>query len=226
MYPLGWLKHGRVDLRGVPPKLEPDRPAVIIAPLAPAVGDQRHQAQSPAVFGGRVESARGRSRGRPLISDGNADPRLTLLDDDLKLAFVTRRRVQQGVGSQLGHAQDCLVGDRAACQCPCHEPPGVGHLLVAARKHPSLCPRDRSLFPCRRGRALGCLCQFACRCPVGAHEAPISPRWDPPPDGQSSPDSAHGPKFAHPASATHYPPLSRDGIGSHRVTPYLRSGTP
>jgi len=178
MYPLGWLMHGRVDLRGVPPKLEPDRPAVFIAPLAPAVGDQRHQAQSPAVFGGRVECARGRSRGRPLISDSNADPRPTPLDDHLELAFVTRRRVQQGVGGQLGHAQDCFAGDRAARQCPRHEPPGMGHLLAATRKHPSLCPRDRGLFPCRRGRTLGCLCQFACRCPMGSHEAPISPRWD------------------------------------------------
>ena len=153
--------------------------------MAPAVGDQRHQAQSPAVFGGRVACARGRSRRRPLISDSNADPRPTLLDDDLELAFITRRRVQQGVGGQLGHAQDCFAGDRAARQCPatnrrawatCSWRPGNTRRFARATAASSHAVAVA---------ALGCLCQCACRCPVRSHEAPISPRRDPPPGGRA-----------------------------------------
>ena len=40
-----------------------------------------------------------------------------------------------------------------------------------------------------------------------------------------APNHAHRPKLAHAAGSSHYLLLSREGIGSHPVTPYLRSGT-
>src|SRR5262249_2609449 len=99
-----------------------------------------HQAQPAAVFRDRIKGPRGRDLWGPLVTNRDAYPRLTPLDDDLELAVRARRRMQQGIGGQLRHAQDCLVTDRAVFQRSPDETPGLCHLLVAAGKHPPSCP--------------------------------------------------------------------------------------